>query len=149
MKNVATINKEGILLSALCNKYIAIVESGKITENEKTALCSFINNKASKEEVKELLCLIADNRLMLTNEQNNKGIAFLRNQWKSPKGKERVTNPFGYREQMAVDSFTHFELIGLYDAGNYNRSFYIPLYLCVGSEGCFEYYYNGKVNIVG
>ena len=74
----------------------------------------------------------------------------MRNLWKSPTGKERTNNPFGYREQDALETFEYFELRGFYDAGNRYRKFYVPLYTCVGAETSFEYYISGgEINIVG
>ncbi len=145
------VTKEGKILSPLTQKYLDILKSKKITNNEIIALCSLINsNKIGIEEKREIIHSISiDNPLKLTPEQNKKGYDFLMDQWKTSKGIERKNNPFGYREQKILEKFTDFELIGLYDAGNYLHSHYIPLYACNGNENSFEYYYNGKVNIIG
>jgi hypothetical protein len=87
--------------------------------------------------------------LTLSPDQNEKGYNFLMNQWKTPRGIERKNNPFGYREQSALETFKHFELIGFYNAGNAYTNSYLPLYECIGEESSFEYYYNGTVNIIG
>ena len=74
------------------------------------------------------------------------------NLWKSPTGKERVNNPFGYREQEALEQFDHFALAGFHDASRYGQApYYIPLYDVYMKDGeyGFQYYYNGEVSIVG
>jgi hypothetical protein len=92
----------------------------------------------------------------LTAEQNKKGLDFLLDQWKGKSGKERVNNPFGYREENVLDSFKEFRLIDFYDDVNYYQTQagihnYAPYYRVIGKDGdTFEYYYNGgKVNILG
>ena len=88
--------------------------------------------------------------IMLTKDQEAKGLKYLMNQWKGKSGAVRKNNPFGYREQEALESFKYFEFAGFYDAGNFIRRFYVPVYSVVGNDGCFDYaIYNGKVNILG
>jgi hypothetical protein len=109
-----------------------------------------MNNDKVDDFTQEAIDFIWDNSPQLTPDQNKKGIDYLRNLWKSPSGKERVNNPFGYREQDALETFEYFELRGFYDAGNRYRKFYVPLYVCVGAETSFEYYISGgEINIVG
>jgi hypothetical protein len=121
-----------------------IEQSNSITESE----IQLLKNRLNKGE-KINLDYVWNNEISLTPEQNKKGIDFLMNQYLTPSGQERKNNPFGYREQEILKNFTHFELRGFYDAGNYLHSYYIPLYVCCGDNNGFEYYYNGKVNIVG
>ena len=122
----------------------AIKETNTITESQLNLLKRRMNN-GEKIDV----TFIWDGEIQLSPEQNKKGIEFLRDQWQTKTGKERKNNPFGYREQEVINNFTHFELAGFYDTARYGqRSFFIPLYRCCG-DGCFEYYYNGTVNIVG
>lgn len=92
---------------------------------------------------------IWNNEINLTPEQNKKGIDFLLNLYETPKGIERKNHPFGYREIEVIKNFSHFTFSGFYDAGNSYHSYYLPLYYCYGDNTCFEYYYNGKVNIIG
>jgi hypothetical protein len=122
-----------------------IMENNIITEKEVNLIKMRMNNDRVDESTQEVIDYIWDNSPELTPDQNKKGIDYLRNLWKSPTGKERTNNPFGYREQEALDTFEYFELRGFYDAGNYNNKFYVPLYNCVGADSSFEYaFYGGK-----
>lgn len=123
-----------------------IVDTNQISEKE----ILLIKNRMNKGEQINVQ-IIWDNCPELTPEQNKKGIDFLLNVWKTPRGIERKNNPFGYREQNTLENFSHFELAGFYNNAKYGQgSFYIPLYNCIGSDGsAFQYYYNGKINIVG
>jgi len=127
-----------------------IMETNTITEKEINLIKLRMNNDKVDEATQEVIDYIWDNSPQLTPDQNKKGIDYLRNLWKSPTGKERTNNPFGYREQDALETFEYFELRGFYDAGNRYRKFYVPLYTCVGADSSFEYaFYNGEVNILG
>lgn len=127
-----------------------IMETNTITEKEINLIKLRMNNDKVDEDTQEIIDYIWDNSPQLTPDQNKKGIDYLRNLWKSPTGKERANNPFGYREQEALETFEYFELRGFYDAGNRYHKFYVPLYICVGAETSFEYYISGgQVNIVG
>jgi hypothetical protein len=143
------VNDNGILLTPRIKKYLAIIESGTITESELIALKSFINSNKDAFKVLDAAIWAKEEGLTLTPEQNSKGYDFLMDCWRSPSGKERKNNPFGYREEAILEKFTHFTLKGFYDAGNCYRSYYLPLYECHGNNNSFEYYYNGKVNIIG
>jgi hypothetical protein len=127
-----------------------IMQTNTITEKEINLIKLRMNNDKVDEDTQEVIDYIWDNSPQLTPDQNKKGIDFLRNLWKSPTGKERTNNPFGYREQDALETFEYFELRGFYDAGNRYNKFYVPLYTCVGADSSFEYaFYGGKVNILG
>jgi hypothetical protein len=127
-----------------------MMETNTITEKEINLIKLRMNNDKVDDFTQEAIDFIWDNSPQLTPDQNKKGIDYLRNLWKSPSGKERVNNPFGYREQDALETFEYFELRGFYDAGNRYRKFYVPLYVCVGAETSFEYYISGgEINIVG
>jgi hypothetical protein len=127
-----------------------MMENNTITEKEINLIKLRMNNDKVDNFTQEAIDFIWDNSPQLTPDQNKKGIDYLRNLWKSPTGKERTNNPFGYREQDALETFEYFELRGFYDAGNRYRKFYVPLYTCVGAETSFEYYISGgNINIVG
>jgi hypothetical protein len=127
-----------------------IMETNTITEKEINLIKMRLNNDKVDEATQEVIDYIWDNSPQLTPNQNKKGIDYLRNLWKSPTGKERTNNPFGYREEHTLETFEYFELRGFYDAGNIYRKFYVPLYTCVGANSNFEYaFYNGQVNILG
>lgn len=123
----------------------------KITEQEINLIKTRLNSQTKEEGLDELVQWIWDNTPRLSPEQNKKGYDFLMNLWKSPTGKERANNPFGYREQAVLANFSHFELAGLKDNSLYGqRPFYIPVYDVVSKTGNgFQYYYDGKMNIVG
>lgn len=150
-----SINENGILLSALANKYLKIVESGIIQESELNSLFSFLNGGRGDitKEQKDLICgkiWEKENGLLLSDAQNKKGIQYLLNQYKTPAGKERKNSPFGYREIKIIENFSHFELMGEYNAGNGYRDFFVPLYRVVGAENSMEYYFaGGKIHIIG
>jgi hypothetical protein len=121
-----------------------IEQTNEITESEILLLKTRLNNGEKID-----MDYIWNNEISVTPDQNKKGIEFLLNLYQTPSGKERKNHPFGYREIEILKNFTHFEFKGFYDAGNYLHSYYIPLYVCCGDNNGFEYYYNGKVNIIG
>jgi hypothetical protein len=121
-----------------------IARSGVITEKE----INLLKRRANAGE-KMNLSPIYDNEIELTAEQNKKGYDFLIKQWKTPKGKERKNNPFAYREQKALETFQKIYFDELYNTGNMYIDFYLPLYTVVGENSAFQYYYDGKVNIIG
>jgi hypothetical protein len=121
------------------------IEATKVvTENE----INLLKNRLNKGEVIDL-SVIYNNEIEITSEQTEKGIAFLLNQWETPKGKERLNNPFGYREKETLETFERFYFVGFYDAGNSYIKQMLPIYLVCGKETTFEYYYNGKIQIIG
>lgn len=131
--------------NATTNKVNEIVKRGYITEKEINLLKNRVNNdRASISELDDL------GGLAITDGQTAKGLAWLINKWKTPRGIERKNNPFGYREQDILENFDHFYFSGLYDAGNRCRSF-VPLYVVCAKDGRhFEYYvWGGEVQIIG
>lgn len=87
--------------------------------------------------------------LKISQEQTKKGLDWLMNLWKTPAGKERKNNPFGYREQEALESFQYFTYDGHINAGTYS-TWYAPLYTVVGKDCTFQYYVSGgQPQIVG
>jgi len=117
-----------------------------ITEKQMKLLLRRLNNS----EQMDLSC-IWDGEIVLTSEHQKKGLDYLNNLWKTPNGKERKNNPFGYREQKALETCEVIRLKGFYNASLYNQSkFYIPLYEVLGNGANFEYHMQGgKINIVG
>ena len=127
-----------------------IKKSGKITEQQINLIKNRMNNNKLDETGKELVQWIWDNTPELTSEQNEKGITFLRKLWKTPTGAQRKNSPFGQREEQALDTFQHFTLDGFHDISRGGqREFNVPIYGVYGKEGNFQYYYDGKVNIIG
>ena len=145
----STINEKGILVNPIMAKYEAIINSGKIKESELVSLNSFYNkSKDNKFFIDEIFYSDQINgELLLTNEQDKKGFDFLQGLRFTPTGKDRLNNPYGYREERVLDNFSHFTFCGFYtERGNY----YIRMYKCYSKNGeSFQYYYNGKLNIIG
>lgn len=145
-----TINEAGVLITPTMRKYQSIFETGKITENELIALNSFYNkstdNKAFIDDLMYGEKQIEE--LELTPEQNEKGHKFLQELRFTPTGKERLNNPFGYREENILDNFSHFTFCGFYSE---RGTYYIRMYNCYSKNGnCFQYYYaGGEMNIIG
>lgn len=158
-------------MSKQFEKYAAVIKSGTVTErdilNLKKLLNGWSNTSTTPEERKQLNDMIWDaDGLKLTAEQTEKGINWLRNQWKTPRGVERLHNPFGYRETDVLENFSHFTFVGFYDDARVwndnDKHNYQPIYDVFGKPdadgdtGCFQYYmargsgYNGgSVEIIG
>lgn len=127
--------------------YEEIAASGTITEQEIRTIRGRMN--AGRFSRQDYDILFAGGMLELTEEQTAKGLAWLLNLWKSPTGKERKNNPFGYREQEYLTEYQksgeRAALVDFYDAGRYGFKNMIPVY----NYG-FEYYANGgSVSIIG
>lgn len=135
-------------ISKTAKKYIDIIKSGAITERQIIDIRSWMGK--DKDNASIVFDTMQD-ELTLDASQIQKGLVFLLNQWKTPTGQERKNNPFGYREQAILEDFRDLTLHGFYDASKYGQmSWYLPIYSCNSKSGnSFEYYYNGKVNIIG
>lgn len=114
-----------------------VISNKEITEKEILLLKRRLNSR--KISIKDI-APVYDKKIKLTPEQTSKGFDWLMNCWKTPLGKERKNNPFGYREQKILETFKFFTFKGFYDAGNYYISHYEPLYNVVGDTGIFQYY---------
>lgn len=129
------------------------IKSGTISEKEMKAIKRAMNNDKVDEEFREVIQHIWDETPSIDpdSEWSKKGLKFLMNQWKTPTGKERKNNPFGYREQEILKNFDRFDLAGFHDTSRYGGvSYFIPIYdVCTKDGWCFQYYYDGKVNIIG
>jgi hypothetical protein len=95
--------------------------------------------------------IYVDGEYRITPEQTKKGLEWLMNKWKSPRGVERKNNPFGNRETAALENFSHFTFEGFADIGNQYRSFAVPIYGVHGKDGeYFQYHIEaGNVSIIG
>ena len=130
-------------MKALFKKYADKIKSSTLNERDIIALRSHLNgmrNSFDTCELSDLHDLVDDCTPTITSDQSTKGIAWLRDQWHTPRGKVRKNNPFGYREQQVLESFSHFELVGFHDAGNGYRSNYLPTYRVIATDGAtFDY----------
>jgi len=121
-----------------------IIKKGEITEKE-ILLLKRCANGGDKEASN--FYPGSDIEIYLTKEQSEKAFKWLWNLYKSPTGKERKNNPFGYREIDILENNKEelFRFIGFYDNGNLYYSNYIPIYEFCG----MEYYVDNKIQIVG
>ena len=124
----------------------AVAKRGYITENEINCFKSRMNRGDDSANYDDLF---QNYGVMISPEQTAKGLSWLLNQWKTPRGIERKNNPFGAREISTLENFDHFELVDFYNAGSW-RPFYLPVYRVVGAAGYpdFEYYVNGGQLII-
>jgi hypothetical protein len=134
---------------------INAMNSGSLTSKKQQDMIFKILNNAGNDELKAEIKNIFNNSdfegLLLSDEQNEQARTWLLDQWLTPTGNERKNNPFGYREQSAIENFSHCTLKGYYDAGNYYHSYFIPMYDVYTKDGYgFEYYVNGgTIHITG
>ena len=89
------------------------------------------------------LDLFQNGPVAISSEQTAKGLYWLLDQWRGKSGKERKNNPFGLREQAALETFKRFELVDFIDGGNAYVSFYLPVYRVIGAGASFDYYVSG------
>lgn len=123
-----------------------VLSNGVITEREVLFLKKRANNGDNEAANFYPSC---DIEIEVTEEQSAKGYKWLMNLYKTPTGKERKNNPFGYREMNILDNYKgeRFQFVGFYNNGNRWRDYYIPIYSLCG----MEYYVNskGSIQIVG
>lgn len=143
-----TINETGKFITPTMRKYADIIAKGTIQESELISLNSFYNKgKDNQEFIDGLMYGDEVNELELSADQNNKGYDFLMGLRFTPTGKDRQNSPYGYREEAILDNFSHFTFCGFYSE---RGTYYIRMYNCYSKDGnSFEYYYNGKMNIIG
>lgn len=84
----------------------------------------------------------------LEPDQFVKGMRWLNNLRRTPNGKDRKNNPFGYREEKVLDSLTKIRLTDFYSE---RGTFYVPVYTAYSvNSGSFQYYVmGGIINIIG
>ena len=130
-------------------------EKGYLTEREVLLLKNRLNG-VNRADFAVGEIPFPDNGFRLTPEQVEKGRYWLVNQWKTPKGKERKNNPFGYREQHVLENFETIRLIQFVDRANYTQhkygiKAYQPYYRVIAKDGlAFEYLvWGGQCEILG
>ena len=122
-----------------------VVARGYILEREIITLKSRLSRGDSS-----VLDLFDNGYISISQEQTQKGLSWLLDQWRGKSGKERKHNPFGAREIAALDSFERFELIDFIDAGTAYVSFFMPVYRVIGKNATFDYYVSrGVCEIIG
>lgn len=135
-------------LSKTVVKYLEIIASGKIEEGQIISIRSLMNK--DKEAARAIFEALDDKELELSAGQQTKGFDFLKSLWKTPSGNERKNSQYGYREKEILTNATDITLAGFYDDAHYGgRPNYLPIYAVNAADGSFEYYYNGKLQIIG
>ena len=125
-------------------KSLEILAKNTLTTKE----VKLLFRRANNGEGVEFIEMVWDNAKQITDPQQ--GINWLINLMKTPNGRERKNNPFGYREMNVVNNIEGINLIGSYNAGNKYFDFFVPLYEVEGGGDAFQYYFaNVKINIVG
>lgn len=117
--------------------YKRILDAGVITEREVNTM----KNRANRGFVSDVGQIFSNGPLLITPEQTKKGIDWLVNQWKTPKGKTRKNNPFTQREQVIISHFDHFELRTFIDVGGFFNIWYLPVYRVYSKKGMYFDYY--------
>ena len=147
-----SINKKSMKKGGGVGEFDDIMKENVITEKQINLIKRRLNANPKDASVEKIVNYIWDEKPTLTSDQNKKGLEYLMNLWKSPSGKERVNNPFGYREQDALENFASMQLSGFHDISRYGQKpFFVPLYIVNGKgDSSFEYYIDSSgVNIVG
>lgn len=121
-----------------------VKNTGIITEKQ----ISLIKSRSNKENT-DLWNYNLD-EIECTKEQTQKGLKWLINLWQTPKGKERLNNPFGYKEiKILKDKNAKAFFDGFYNIGGFYACF-VPIYTIYGNGKSFQYYANGKnIKIIG
>lgn len=114
-----------------------IKERGYITEREVLLLRNRVQKGMDEANIS-----YSHTDFLISEKQKLKGLKWLRNLYKTPKGKECKNNPFGYREQRIIDANDceiKCYLTGFYNIGKLGN-FYVPMYR-YEYDGChFDYY---------
>ena len=106
-----------------------IAECGVITERQ------IINTKNRLNRGLNVWGIFANGALEITPEQTKKGLDWLMNKWKTPRGVVRKNNPFNRKQQAILENFDHFELVTFFDKGNGFRRWMMPLYRVYSKHG--------------
>jgi hypothetical protein len=95
----------------------------------------------TSEEIDALLDRISFESPVITPEQAAKGLAWLLDKWKTPKGRERKNNPFSSREISVLENFRRFRLVDFYNVSQAMMALYVPVYRVEAHDGSsFDYY---------
>lgn len=119
----------------------AFIMNPVLTENEVNLLKRRLNdNKIDTGEV-----FSVRESFRLTPEQIQKGLDYLMNKWKTPRGVERKNNPFGAYEEDILANFNRIELIDFQDVSLVpDFKFHIPVYRVYSDTGeFFDYFIQG------
>ena len=116
--------------------YTEILACGYITERQILTMKS----RANKGFTSEVRSIFSNGNLMITPEQTAKGLDWLMDKWKTPRGAVRKNNPFTPRQQSILENFDRFELVKLIDRGTRFVTWHVPVYRVVSKHGrYFDY----------
>ena len=118
--------------------YKQIAKRGVITERE----INLLKNRANRgiDDVWDVFEEKNDYMLDITIEQTVKGISWLLDKWKTPRGRVRKHNPFDQRQQAILLHFKEFKLVDFRDCGRGFYGWYLPVYRVVSEHGrYFDY----------
>ena len=121
--------------------YNEIASAGVITERE----VLLMKRRANHGHASDVVSIFSNGNLLITPEQADKGLAWLKDLWKTPRGVVRKRNPFKQREQRLIDTFDHFELVSFFNYGNFLVDRYLPVYRLYNKFGHhFDYVVKSK-----
>ena len=111
------------------NIYAEIAERGVITEREVNLMKNRLNRGYN------IYGIFDNGPLDITPEQTEKGLAWLKNLNRTPRGAIRKNNPFTKKQASVLSNFRKFQLIGFWDNGTWCHSWYIPIYRVWPNKG--------------
>jgi len=120
--------------------YKQIADRGVITERE----INLLKNRANRgHDVWDVFVEKNSFVLDVTDEQTTRGITWLLNKWKTPRGAIRKHNPFNQRQTAILSHFKKFQLVDFRDCGNGFVDWYLPVYRVISEHGrYFDYCVN-------
>jgi len=139
------------------NAYLAEVKSGEISESfirgfrkalhavnrrELGHSTSVTSPVITFEQVDNILTEVAMKRPRVSKAQGEKGITWLRDIFKTPRGVIRKRSPFIQHDMHILDNYSHFQLVG-FEELNAGRGlpFWVPEYRCISTDGAYFDYY--------
>ena len=133
----------------LFKKYRSKIARHELGESDVIALRSLLNREKDSHVTRFFTRLIANHPQPIGPEQTEKGITWLRDQWRTPLGKERKHNPFLPRQTYVLDNFSHFQLIGLRNTfGLSIVNNYLPVYRVHSKDGRHFDYVNTRPLVI-
>ncbi len=112
--------------------YDEIADRGIITEREVNLIKGRLN-KYCDAIIKRRI--FANGPLKLTPEQTEKGIKWLLDKYKTPRGVVRKNNPFNKKQAAILENFKEFELVNFWDSGTFFVCWWLPVYLVRSKHG--------------
>ena len=111
--------------------YDEIAERGIITEREVNLIKKRLNDPHTGGIKRRIF---ANGPLKLTPEQTEKGIKWLLDKYKTPRGVVRKNNPFNKKQAAILENFKEFELVNFLDRGMF-IDWWLPVYLVRSKHG--------------